>query len=65
MSHLYIQETLKQLDIEIETLTGHLTKGSYNELSQYKYVCGQVRGLETARELIKSTASKLDGEDYD
>jgi hypothetical protein len=56
---------MKQLDIEIESLTGHLTKGSYDDLPKYKYDCGQVRGLVTAREIMKIVASKLDGEDYD
>jgi len=65
MSSQYLLEVMKQLDIEIESLTGHLTKGSYDDLPKYKYDCGQVRGLVTAREIMKIVASKLDGEDYD
>ena len=51
-----INEKIKQL--EDHTTLGHLA--SYEE---YKFLCGQIRGLLTARDIMNDLKNKLENDD--
>jgi hypothetical protein len=65
MSSPYLQEASKQLDLEIESTKGHLVKGSFTDLAEYKFVCGQLRGLELAKHILQTVVKKVNGDDDD
>jgi hypothetical protein len=48
----------------IEMLSTALVKGSCPTIEEYRYICGQLRGLESACGIIKDLQQKQE-EDFD
>jgi hypothetical protein len=53
----------KQIDDRISLLTQALASGRAEDYSQYKYICGQIQGLDQARSAIEVLTKKLEFED--
>jgi hypothetical protein len=47
----------------IQLLTGALTQGNLPSIEEYRYVCGQLRGLEAACGVIKDLKKRLENSD--
>jgi hypothetical protein len=44
-----IELLIQQIDEKVQQLKDHLTTGNVEDFSEYKRLCGEVRGLLTAR----------------
>lgn len=54
---------LKQYKERIEVLSDTVTKGNCASYEEYKYLCGQIRGLEAACFVIKDLQPTTETED--
>lgn len=55
---------IKQLDESASSVNQALCTGSATDFPEYRYLCGQYRGLLVAKNLIKDLAKNYQ-EDYD
>jgi hypothetical protein len=53
----------KQIDDRILLLTQALASGRAEDYAAYKYICGQIQGLDQARSAIEVLTKKLEFED--
>jgi len=55
LEHLYTE-----LDKKVTYLEGEIAKGNLKDFSEYRYLCGQIRGLAVAADLVQDLAKKMD-----
>ena len=56
----------KEIDTKHNDLLGALSAGHIKDYAEYKYVCGTITGLLTAKEYISSIREKIEREeDYE
>ena len=53
----------KQIDDRVALLTQALASGRAEDYAAYKYICGQIQGLDQARNAIEVLTKKLEFED--
>ena len=53
----------KELNEKVEQLQEALTLGHLSSYEEYKFICGQVRGLLAARDIINDLKTKMENED--
>jgi hypothetical protein len=54
---------IKQTDEKVEQLKDHLAEGKAETYEEYKKLCGEIRGLLTARGYILDLRQKMEYED--
>lgn len=54
---------IKQLDEKVEQLRDYLADGKAESFEDYKRLCGEIRGLLTARGYMKDLKQKLESLD--
>ena len=59
----YLDYLLKEYNGRIEFLTGGLAQGNIPTIEEYRYVCGQIRGLDAAGGIIKDLKQRLENSD--
>lgn len=59
----YFDYLLKEYAERIHALSEAMTFGHCTSFEEYKYVCGQVRGLEAACAVIKDLKQRLETQD--
>jgi len=59
----YLEYLLKEFNERIEFLSGGLAQGNIPTIEEYRYVCGQIRGLEAAGGIIKDLKQRLENSD--
>lgn len=60
----YAAEVIRRIDEDVQTRKEHLATGSCGSIEDYKQACGQIRGLELARQHIEDTLRNVE-EDAD
>ena len=58
-----LEYLLSQYNDRMQMLTEALARGSCGDFEEYKYVCGQLRGLEAACVVIKDLKERLENSD--
>ena len=53
----------KQIDDRVSLLTQALVAGRVDDFAAYRYMCGQINGLDQARNAIETLTKKLEFED--
>ena len=59
----YLDYLVKEYKERIEFLTGGLAQGNIPTIEEYRYVCGQIRGLEAAYGIIQDLKQRLENSD--
>jgi hypothetical protein len=54
---------LKNVDEKVQQLKDSITNGNVEKFEDYKKLCGEVRGLLTAREYILDLKDRLENSD--
>ena len=54
---------LKQIDEKVQQLEEDLSTGSAKDFSEYKAMCGEIKGLLTARMYIKDLQQRMENSD--
>ena len=54
---------LKQIDEKVQQLEEDLSAGSAKDFSEYKAMCGEIKGLLTARMYIKDLQQRMENSD--
>ena len=55
-----LQTLVNDLNKDVETRVHKLRSGNLPDIAEYKYVCGQIRGLESAIEQINSLLQTME-----
>ena len=53
----------KEINEQIAHLENALKFGNLGSYEEYKFLCGQLRGLITAQDIIKDLKSKMENDD--
>ena len=56
----YINSEINQ---KIKLLKDHTARGQLSSYEEYKFLCGQIRGLLTARDIINDLKTKMENND--
>ena len=59
----YLEYLMKEYKERIEFLTGGLAQGNIPTIEEYRYVCGQIRGLEAACGTIQDLKQRMENSD--
>ena len=59
----YLEYLMKEYKERIEFLTGGLAQDNIPTIEEYRYVCGQIRGLEAACGTIQDLKQRLENSD--
>jgi len=59
----YLDFLLKEYKERMAYLTDGLARGNMPSMEEYRYVCGQLRGLEAACGVIKDLKKRLENSD--
>lgn len=59
----YLEYLMKEYQERIEFLTGGLAQGNIPTIEEYRYVCGQIRGLEAACGTIQDLKQRMENSD--
>lgn len=59
----YFEYLVKEYDDRIAYLTRGLSQGNIPTIEEYRYVCGQIRGLEAAIGTIQDLKKRLENPD--
>jgi hypothetical protein len=54
---------LKEFKEEISKLTDVLSRGSAKTYDEYQYICGKIRGLESAVSITQNLKERLENND--
>lgn len=54
---------LKNIDEKVQQLSNSITNGNVEKFEDYKKLCGEVRGLLTAREYVLDLKDRLESSD--
>lgn len=58
-----LEYLLKQFRDRMEMLSDAVSRGNCKDIEEYRFVCGQLRGLEAACAVIKDLADKMEKSD--
>lgn len=58
-----LEYLLKQINAEIEGLNVNLGRGSAKDYAEYQFLCGKIRGLLVAEDIIKALKERLEKDD--
>ncbi len=58
-----LEYLLKQYKDRMEMLTEAVSRGNCKDIEEYRFVCGQLRGLEAACAVIKDLAERMENSD--
>jgi hypothetical protein len=58
-----LEVLLKQIDEKVQQLKDSITNGNVEKFEDYKKLCGEVRGLLTAREYTLDLKDRLENSD--
>lgn len=58
-----LEYLLKQYRDRMEMLTDAVSRGNCKDIEEYRFVCGQLRGLEAACAVIKDLVEKMENSD--
>lgn len=58
-----LEYLLKQYRDRMEMLTDAVSRGNCKDIEEYRFVCGQLRGLEAACAVIKDLAETMEKSD--
>jgi hypothetical protein len=58
MDYKLIEVLLQEYGDRIQVLSDALTQGNCPTIEEYRYICGQIRGLEAACYVIKDLQQK-------
>lgn len=58
-----LEYLLKQFRDRMEMLTDAVSRGNCKDIEEYRFVCGQLRGLEAACAVIKDLVEKMENSD--
>jgi hypothetical protein len=50
----------KQLEVEIENLREHLAQAGAEDFAQYQFICGKIRGIRLAIEVLSRVRKRLE-----
>ena len=59
----YLEYLLKEYIDRMDFLKGGLAQGNIPTMEEYRYVCGQIRGLEAACGIIKDLKERMENSD--
>ena len=59
----YLEYLLKEYIDRMDFLKGGLAQGNIPTMEEYRYVCGQIRGLEAACGTIQDLKQRLENSD--
>ena len=59
----YLEYLLKEYVDRMDFLKGGLAQGNIPTIEEYRYVCGQIRGLEAACGTIQDLKQRLENSD--
>jgi len=59
----YLEYLLKEYVERIEYLSSGLAQGGIPTMEEYRYVCGQIRGLEAACGTIRDLKQRMENSD--
>lgn len=59
----YINKTMKDLTERKNLIAEALTSGSARSFDEYKSMCGEIRGLAIAHELLNDLVRKMENDD--
>lgn len=59
----YLEYLLKEYIDRMDFLKGGLAQGNIPTMEEYRYVCGQIRGLEAACGIIEGLKQKMESSD--
>jgi hypothetical protein len=59
----YLEYLLKEYIDRMDFLKGGLAQGNIPTIEEYRYVCGQIRGLEAACGTIQDLKQRLENSD--
>lgn len=59
----YLDYLLKEYTDRMDFLKGGLAQGNIPTMEEYRYVCGQIRGLEAACGTIEGLKRKMENSD--
>jgi len=54
---------IQQIDDKVQQLKNHLTTGNVEKFDEYKRLCGEVRGLLTAKGYVLDLQSRMEHSD--
>jgi len=54
---------LEQFDDRIQMISQAVARGSCKDIEEYRFTCGQLRGLEAASTLVKDLKTRLETSD--
>jgi hypothetical protein len=54
---------VSELNDKILMVENALSLGRANSYDEYKYLCGEIRGLLTARDIVKDLKNRMENED--
>lgn len=58
-----LEYLLKQFRDRMEMLSDAVSRGNCKDIEEYRFVCGQLRGLEAACAVIKDLAERMENSD--
>ena len=59
----YLEYLLKEYIDRMDFLKGGLAQGNIPTMEEYRYVCGQIRGLEAACATIEDLKKRMENSD--
>jgi hypothetical protein len=58
-----IELVIQQIDEKVQQLKDHLTTGNVDDFNEYKRLCGEVRGLLTAKGYTLDLKQRMESSD--
>jgi hypothetical protein len=58
-----IELLIQQIDDKVQQLKDHLTTGNVDDFNEYKRLCGEVRGLLTAKGYTLDLKQRMENSD--
>jgi hypothetical protein len=58
-----IELLIQQIDEKVQQLKDHLTTGNVDDFNEYKRLCGEVRGLLTAKGYTLDLKQRMESSD--
>jgi hypothetical protein len=58
-----IELLIQQIDDKVQQLKDHLTTGNVDDFNEYKRLCGEVRGLLTAKGYTLDLKQRMESSD--
>lgn len=58
-----LEYLLKEFQERMQMLTEAVARGNCKDIEEYRFVCGQLRGLEAACAIVKDLEQRLENSD--